>query len=98
MELICKVTLQQELRTRDYEDRNTHEMRQFKTVGVVLYAGVDSIFAEAVQEYAEYLASNPLKGNTLYIASLTMQARTFTDAQGNQRWQSEARITRIVPL
>lgn len=98
MEIICKCIQQHPLRVRDYEDRNTHENKQFKSVGLVLYAGTDNIFCEAVQEYAEYLTNNPLSSNHLYAAQLTLTARSFKDAQGNERWQTEARLTRIIPL
>lgn len=98
MEIICRVIWQSDLKVRPYEDKVTHEQRQFKTVAVRLQCGADTIHAEAVQDQAEYLQQYPLSAGVYYVAYLSVTARSFIDAQGAERWQTEFRLQRILTL
>lgn len=98
MEIICSISQQLPLTTREYQDRNTGAQATFRTVGLILHSGFDSYFAEAIQELADNLQQYPLDPKALYKAELNASARSFTDAQGRTRWTSELRVLRIVML
>lgn len=98
MELICTISQQQPLATREYQDRNTGAQATFRTVGLILRSGFDSYYVEAIQELADNLQQYPLDPKSYYKAELQAVARSFTDAKGLTRWTSEFRLMRIVLL
>lgn len=97
MEAIVTIQQQLPLQQRDYIDK-AGQPQQFKVVGFILKSGFDTFFAEAVQEQAETFANYPTQPNTFYKAQLTASARNFVDAKGLTRWQTELRITKLVPM
>lgn len=98
MIVICTISQQLPLTTREYKDRNTGALSTFRTVGLILHSGFDSYFAEAIQELADNLQQYPLDPKAYYKADLQAVARSFTDAKGLTRWTSELRVLRIVQL
>lgn len=98
MEIICTISQQLPLTTREYNDKNTGQLATFRTVGLILRSGFDMFYAEAVQELADNLQQYPLDPKAYYKAELQAVARNFTDAQGRTRWTSELRVLKIVLL
>lgn len=97
MEILCQVVEQQELQARQYEDAS-HQQKMFKSVGVILRTGTETLYVEAVQEYAEYLIEYPLNPQTLYIAYLQAKTRSYTDQAGKTRYQTDVRLQKIYPM
>lgn len=97
MERICKVLKQHELSVRDYTDSNG-QPKQFKSITLLLQSGASSIYAEVVQEFADYLNEYPTNTSYVYIATLMMTGRSYTDSQGKERYQTDIRVTSLVRL
>lgn len=97
MEILCQVVEQHDLQARQYEDAS-HQQKTFKSVGVVLRSGSETLYVEAVQEYAEYLKEYPLNPQTLYRAYIQANARSYIDAVGKTRYQTEIRLQKIYPM
>lgn len=97
MELICKVLKQHEISVRDYTD-TSGQPKQFKSIPLLLQSGSSTIYAEAVQEYADYLRDYPTNPAHVYTATLTMNGRSYTDSNGKERYQTDIRVTSLVRL
>lgn len=95
MEIICRITDQQALTEREYTtQQGTTE--KFASMGFVLQAGSETLYAELVQEQAR--KQGTLSKDFYYKATLSLQARPWTDQRGQQRYENRITLTRIAVL
>ena len=95
MEIICRISEQQELQEREYRTQQG-TVEKFASMGFVLQSGGDTFYAEMIQEQAR--RQGVLDRNYYYKATLQSLARTWTDQQGQQRWENRVTLTRIAIL
>lgn len=62
--------------------------------GFVISDGIDTIFAEAVGDFARSLPVFDTRAT--HVVQLQMYCRHYTDSNGVERYSNEARITKIV--
>lgn len=98
MEILCKVLQQGQAKTREYTDKVTNQPAQFKTLPVLLQDGNSTMWAEFVQEQATYYEQYPIDTGRLWQADVTMTGRTYVDANGQERQQTDIRLNRLVPI
>ena len=95
MEIICRITDQQALTEREYTTQQG-SVEKFATMGFVLQAGSETLYAEMVQEQAR--KQGTLSKDFYYKATLRVQARPWTDQQGQQRWENRITLAQIAVL
>ena len=96
MELTVRIVNQGALEEREYTNQQTGQKEKFATMPFVLQHGSDKMFAEMIQEQARKQAV--LDPNFYYVASLSMQARPWTDQQGKQRYENRIVLNKIAVL
>lgn len=82
------------LQERQYTDRNGQQ-QTFVSRGFVLDDGIDCFYAEAVGDYARNLTQSQLNAEVLHGVSVTINARSFNDKNGVERFDNEIRINKI---
>lgn len=98
MEILCKVLQQGQVKTREYVDKVTNQPAQFKTLPVLLQCGNGTMWAELVQEQATYYEQYPIDTGRLWQADVAMTGRTYVDANGQERQQTDIRLNRLVAI
>lgn len=98
MELLCRVLQQGQIKSREYTDKMTNQPAQFKTLPVWLQCSGSTFWAELVQEQATYYEQYPLDPDRLYQVDVTMTGRTYVDAQGQERQQTDIRLNRLYAI
>ncbi len=96
MEIICRIIEQGALQEREYTNQQTGTTEKFASMGFVLQSGGDTFFAEMVQEQAR--KQGQLSRDFYYKAAVALQARPWTDQQGQQRYENRLTLTRICVL
>lgn len=96
MELIVRIQNQGALEEREFTNKQTLQTEKFAAMPFVLQHGGETIYAEMIQEQARKQAV--LDPNYYYVASLSMQARPWTDQQGKQRYENRVVLNRISVL
>lgn len=94
MEILCTVIEQTELQKRSITGSDGRA-QIFKTLGVTLSHGTDTIHCEAVQEQAEYIATNPLQKECIYVAKLRFNARQYKTSTGDAKYSTDVRLVAI---
>lgn len=94
MELICTVIEQNQLEQRNITDSNGRT-QVFKSLGVTLSHGRDTIYCEAVQDMADYIDANPLQKQVIYVVTLFIKSRTYKTADGTEKHTTDIRLTSI---
>lgn len=94
MELLCSVIEQTELQKRSITDSDG-KSQVFRTIGVTLSHGTDTIHAEAVQDNADYLATNPLQKEVIYVARLKFTHRSYKTNTGEVKHTTDVRLVSI---
>lgn len=93
MELIVRIMEQQALQEREYVNSKTGLSEKFATVGFVLQHGDSTLYAEMIQEQARRVGT--LAKDFYYVASLTAQARSWTDQQGALRYENRLTLSKL---
>lgn len=70
----------------------------FKTKGFTFTDGQSTIFAEAVQQTAEYLESLQLVEGNVGNANFTFRARSYSDTKGAERNATEVTLNSFMPI
>lgn len=96
MELTVRIVSQGAIEEREFTNQQTGQKEKFATMPFVLQHGSDKIYAEMIQEQARKQAV--LDPNYYYVASLSMQARPWTDQQGKQRYENRIVLNKICIL
>ena len=96
MELTVRIVNQGALEEREYTNQQTGQKEKFATMPFVLQHGSDKIYAEMIQEQAR--KQGTLDPNYYYVASLSVQARPWTDQQGRQRYETRVVLNKISVL
>ena len=95
MELICKISQQYPLQTRDYTDRNGNP-QTFKAVGFELASGADSFYVELTGDAAS--SCGLFSKTDYYKVDLSARAETWIDNNGQDRHATRFYINRIAKL
>lgn len=93
MEMICRIVSQGAIEEREYTNSQTGQRETFASMPFVLQHGSDRVYCEMVQEQAR--KQPMLDASYYYVASLSAQARPWTDQQGKQRWENRLTLNRI---
>lgn len=83
MEIICRITEQHPLETKEYADRDG-ALQTVKTVKMDLQSASATFQAEAVGPLAERLSAHPLDPNYYYQAGIRMRLDHVTTKDGKQ--------------
>lgn len=92
--MICKIVQVFPLQVREYTDRDNRP-QVFKSKGFLLDDGRHTIYAEAIQEWAQFHEDNKVKANDTVICHPVCRARSYKDNQGNERYSNEITIQAI---
>jgi hypothetical protein len=95
MEIICRITDQQALTEREYTTQQG-SVEKFATMGFVLQAGSETLYAEMVQEQAR--KQGTLSKDFYYKATISATARTWQDQQGQSRYENRLTLTKMAVL
>ena len=95
MEKIVMIQQQLPLQERSYTDRNGQQ-QMFASRGFVLSDGIDTFYGEMTGEYARSQAAVQYDTKTFHTVQAQIATREYRDKDGNTRYQSEIRITKLV--
>ena len=95
MEIICRIAEQHALQEREYTTQQG-QVEKFASMGFLLQSGSETVYAEMVQEQAR--KQGTLSKDYYYKATLQLQARPWTDQQGQQRHENRITLTKIALL
>lgn len=80
---------------RDYDNKTTGKKDTFYSKGYVLSDGLNTFYAEAVGNLAQRLEREPLNPNGFVNVEVSMNARTYEDANHQKRFANDLIIQRI---
>lgn len=95
--MVAKIISILPLVCREYQDRDGRP-QVFKSKGFIFDDGRNTIYAEALQELAQFFEEHPLSPNDSVIVHTVCRARSFKDSQGNERYSNEVTISNIKVL
>ena len=100
MELICRILKQHPLQTREYNNKRTGQKETFVSVGLNLASGTDTLYAEITGDNARRISTDNTQyaPDYYYKVSLSAQAESWTDQQGQQRNGTRLYIKSIAVL
>ena len=79
---------------RPYTDRNGNQAL-FASRGFVLTDGIDTVFAEALGDYAKSIANVPYTPGSTYRIQMQATAREWKDKDGMTHYSNDIRIIKI---
>lgn len=83
---------------REYENKRTGQKDVFRSKAYLLSDGLNTWYAEAIGNQAQFLEKNPLDESQWCQADLSFSVREYTDKDGVVRNNNEVTIQRIATL
>lgn len=95
--MLVKIAKVLPLVSRQYQTREGRT-ELFKTKGFIMENGQSTIYAEALQQTADYLESLGLVEGNVGNAVFTFRSRSFTSKEGKEVYTTEVTLAAFMPI
>lgn len=83
------------IQARDFDNKTTGKKDTFYSKGYVLSDGLNTFYAEAVGNLAQRLEREPLNPSAFVNVEVSMNARSYENANHEKRYSTDIIIQRI---